>query len=38
LKSGNREETLEGVVVYIPNTGKAYLPLQAINIIKGKGK
>ena len=27
---------LEGVVVYIPNTDKAYLPLQAVEAIKGK--
>lgn len=30
------ESELEGVVVYIPNTDKAYLPLQAVQAIKGK--
>jgi len=29
------EFELDGVVVYIPNTDKAYLPLQAVQAIKG---
>jgi alkaline phosphatase len=32
--NGNRMN-LEGVVVYAPNTGKAYFPLEAVNLIKG---
>jgi len=35
LTLGERSIELEGVVVYAPNTNKSYLPLQAVNIIKG---
>lgn len=35
LKIGNAVTELEGVVVYIETTDKAYIPLQAVNIIKG---
>ncbi len=35
LTLGDRTIELEGVVVYAPNTNKSYLPLQAVNIIKG---
>ena len=35
LKMGEKMYALEGVVVYAPNTGKAYIPLQAVNMIKG---
>jgi alkaline phosphatase len=35
LKLNNRPRQLEGVVVYVPQTRKAYLPLQAVNLIKG---
>ena len=35
LKLDGRNITLEGVVVYAPDTGKAYLPLAAVNLIKG---
>lgn len=34
ILAGNTTQ-LEGVVVYAPNTKKAYLPLQAVNLIKG---
>ena len=37
LKIGERTIELEGVVVYAPNTQKAYVPLQAVNILKGAG-
>jgi alkaline phosphatase len=37
LTLGDRTIELEGVVVYAPNTNKSYLPLQAVNIIKGAG-
>jgi alkaline phosphatase len=35
LKMGEKMYALEGVVVYAPNTGKAYIPLQAVNMIRG---
>jgi len=35
MKMGEKMHALEGVVVYIPNTGKAYIPLQAVHMIKG---
>jgi alkaline phosphatase len=35
LKLDGETIQLEGVVVYAPDTGKAYLPSQAINLIKG---
>jgi len=35
LRLDGKNFQLEGVVVYAPNTGQAYLPLQAINLIKG---
>ncbi len=35
LKLDGNQINLEGVVVYAPNTGKAYLPLEAVNLIKG---
>jgi alkaline phosphatase len=35
LKMGERMYALEGVVVYAPNTEKAYIPLQAVHMIKG---
>ncbi|MEJ2223833.1 MAG: alkaline phosphatase [Syntrophobacterales bacterium] len=35
LKLDGKTTQLEGVVVYAPNTGKAYIPLQAVNLIKG---
>lgn len=37
LQLGDQTIELEGVVVYAPNTNKSYLPLQAVNIIKGAG-
>jgi alkaline phosphatase len=38
LRLGQKMHALEGVVVYAPNTGKAYIPLQAVNLIKGSGQ
>jgi alkaline phosphatase len=35
LKIGEKLYSLEGVVVYAPNTAKAYIPLQAVHMIKG---
>jgi alkaline phosphatase len=35
LKIGEKIQTLEGVVVYAPNTDRAYIPLQAVNAIQG---
>jgi alkaline phosphatase len=35
LKLDGQTTELEGVVVYAPHTGKAYIPLQAVNLIKG---
>jgi alkaline phosphatase len=35
LKLDGKTILLEGVVVYAPDTGKAYLPFQAVNLIKG---
>ncbi len=35
LKLEGKTTQLEGVVVYAPDTGKAYVPLQAVNLIKG---
>ncbi|MFH1488761.1 MAG: hypothetical protein ABII06_07655 [Pseudomonadota bacterium] len=35
LKIGETKEALEGVVVYATKTGKAYIPVQAVNVIKG---
>jgi len=35
LQIGDQAIELEGVVVYAPNTQKAYVPLQAVNILKG---
>lgn len=36
LRIGNETLELEGVVVLAPNTGKVYLPMQAVDIIRGK--
>jgi hypothetical protein len=36
LKIDGVESELEGVVVYIPNTDKAYIPLQAVHAVTGK--
>jgi alkaline phosphatase len=36
LKLDGKTMELEGVVVFAPNTGKAYVPLQAVNLIKGE--
>lgn len=38
LRLGDKTEELEGVVVYASNTEKAYLPMQAVNRIRGQGK
>jgi alkaline phosphatase len=35
LKLNGESISLEGVVVYAPHTGKAYIPLQAVNLITG---
>jgi alkaline phosphatase len=35
LKMGERMFSLEGVVVYAPDTERAYIPLQAVHLIKG---
>jgi alkaline phosphatase len=35
LKIGEKMYALEGVVVYAPATEKAYIPLQAVNMIRG---
>jgi alkaline phosphatase len=35
LRIGGQEKSLEGVVIYAPNTGKAFLPLEAVNLIQG---
>ena len=35
LKIGEKLHPLEGVVVYSPNTDRAYLPLQAVHLIRG---
>lgn len=35
LKLGEKMYALEGVVVYIPNTDQAYIPLQAVHLIRG---
>jgi alkaline phosphatase len=35
LKIGEKVHALEGVVVYAPATGRAYVPQQAINLIQG---
>ncbi len=35
LKMGEKMHALEGVVVYVPNTDKAYIPLQAVHMIRG---
>jgi len=35
MRLGNKVTELEGVVVYIPATGKGYLPMQAIRTITG---
>jgi alkaline phosphatase len=36
LKLGERMFPLEGVVVYAPATGRAYIPLQAVRMIRGE--
>jgi alkaline phosphatase len=36
LNLDEREIPLEGVVIYIPETDKIYLPLQAVQLIKGQ--
>jgi len=36
LRIGERLEELEGVVVYIATTQKVYLPMQAVNLIRGE--
>jgi alkaline phosphatase len=38
LRIGGQTHRLEGLVVYIPQTDKVYLPQQAIEIIEGVGK
>jgi len=38
VKVGNVVSELEGVVVYAPDTGRIYLPLQAVQLIKGTVK
>jgi alkaline phosphatase len=38
VKVGNVVSELEGVVVYVPDTGRIYLPLQAVQMIKGRVK
>jgi alkaline phosphatase len=35
LKMGEKLYSLEGVVVYVPNTDRAYIPLQAVHLIRG---
>ncbi|HYA02074.1 MAG TPA: hypothetical protein VEI04_03060, partial [Syntrophobacteria bacterium] len=35
IKLGDVVSEVEGVVVYAPDTGKIYLPLQAVQMIKG---
>ena len=35
LKVGEKVYALEGVVVYAPTTGRAYIPQQAVNLIQG---
>ncbi len=35
IKVGDKVTELEGVVVYLPETGKAYLPLQALRTMGG---
>ncbi|MFZ2087793.1 MAG: alkaline phosphatase [Desulfobaccales bacterium] len=35
LKLDGKTVNLEGVVVYAPDTGKAYIPQEAVNLIKG---
>ncbi len=35
LKMGEKLHALEGVVVYVPNTDRAYIPLQAVHMIRG---
>ena len=35
LKMGEKQYALEGVVVYVPNTDKAFIPLQAVHLIRG---
>jgi alkaline phosphatase len=34
LKIGEKEVPLEGVVVYVPDSDKAYLPMQAVHLIR----
>jgi len=36
LKMGEKLYALEGVVVYVPNTDRAYIPLQAVHLIRGE--
>ena len=38
IKVGGVVSEVEGVVVYAPDTGKIYLPLQAVQMIKGTVK
>jgi hypothetical protein len=38
IKVGNMGSELEGVVVYAPDTRRIYLPLQAVQMIKGTAK
>ncbi|MFH1490116.1 MAG: hypothetical protein ABII06_14530, partial [Pseudomonadota bacterium] len=35
LRIGETQETLEGVAVYAPKTGRAYIPMDAVHMIKG---
>jgi alkaline phosphatase len=35
LRLDGQQTDLEGVVVYAPHTGKAYIPAEAVNLIKG---
>jgi alkaline phosphatase len=36
FKKSGQDTELEGIVVYSPETGKAYIPLQAVRLIKGE--
>lgn len=38
LNLGGREILLEGIVIHIPDTDKIYVPLQAVQLIRGEGK
>jgi alkaline phosphatase len=38
LNLDGRQVDLEGIVVYIPETDKIYIPLQAVHLLKGESK